>query len=278
MKNHPNLKLKINGIQTPVLKLNFPAGESLIQVDHRQVSSQIDAVITLRFRGNEDLIDLLLLTDAVRRIGTHKLSTVSLVSDYLPYARQDRVCNPGESLSVKVIADLINSQNYSCVSCMDLHSDVSAALLNNLDHREIWDSEDVRGCAILALNGRGDCSLVSPDAGSNKNFFKLAKVHGFKDVVRADKIRDVKTGAILETKVYSEHVGGRDFLIIDDICDGGRTFIELSKELRKLTTGKIYLYVTHGIFSNGSSTVAHHFDQIYTANLIGNTHPSIQEI
>ena len=69
--------------------------------------------------------------------------------------------------------------------------------------------------------------------------------------IRADKKRDPSNGEITGTVVYSEHLGSQDVLIVDDICDGGRTFIELAKELRHLTTGRIYLYVTHGIFSKG---------------------------
>ncbi|UUZ75448.1 hypothetical protein LP414_27415 [Polaromonas sp. P1(28)-13] len=104
---------------------------------------------------------------------------------------------------------------------------------------------------------------------ANKKVLNFAQVHGFKDVVRADKTRDTLTGKITGTAVYSQDVGNRDFLILDDICDGGRTFLELAKELRKLTTGKLYLYVSHGIFSQGCLHLARHFERIYVANLVG---------
>ena len=120
--------------------------------------------------------------------------------------------------------------------------------------------------------------LVSPDAGANKKVFEFAKLHGYKRVVRADKVRDVSTGEILSTQVFSEHVGNADFLMLDDICDGGRTFIELARELRKLTTGKIFLYVTHGIFSKGGDVFDGFIDQIYTSNLMGEPHPLIKEV
>jgi ribose-phosphate pyrophosphokinase len=63
-----------------------------------------------------------------------------------------------------------------------------------------------------------------------------------------------------------EELAKKDFLIVDDICDGGRTFIELAKVLRPWTTGKIYLYVTHGIFSNGLDVFNSLIDGVYTAN------------
>jgi ribose-phosphate pyrophosphokinase len=85
--------------------------------------------------------------------------------------------------------------------------------------------------------------------------------------IQAEKIRDPNTGAITSTKVNIEkHVGDKNFLIMDDICDGGRTFIELAKVLRPLTTGKIMLYVTHGIFSAGLEVFLGYIDEIYCAN------------
>ena len=116
---------------------------------------------------------------------------------------------------------------------------------------------------ILGEYVRGNI-LVSPDAGSLKKVSKVAREFNCK-MVRADKTRSVIDGSITGTVVYSESVGDKDFLIIDDICDGGRTFIELAKELRKLTTGKIKLYVTHGIFSKGLDVLTEHIDEIYCA-------------
>lgn len=266
------MKLFIKGTEVPVLFERFPAGETLVRIGETGWSSNygaVNAVIEFKFKSNDDLINLLLLTDAIRRRWPLPDTSIELYLPYLPYARQDRVCNPGESLSVKVIADLINSQGYSRVTCKDLHSDVSAALIQRLDHIEIFDKKDVTGCAHWIAKFCDNAILVSPDAGSNKKVFNFAKVHGFRDVVRADKIRNVATGEILETKVFSEHVGNRDFLIMDDICDGGRTFVELAKALRPLTTGKIYLYVTHGLFTKGYDELKQHFDRIYTANLMG---------
>lgn len=269
-----NLKLFVNGYEIALLIEKFPAGESLVRiVGGYRVTSPISVGIEMNFKGNGDIIDLLLLTDAVRRRWPNPGTTIDLSMKYMPYARQDRVCNTGESLSVKVIADIINAQGYSRVLCLDLHSDVSAALINNLSHIDISG-----GIGLVLRQLHPDAVLVSPDAGANKKVLKFAKVRGFKTVVRADKERDVATGEILGTAVYSGHIGERDFLIIDDICDGGRTFIELAKALRPLTAGKIYLYVSHGIFSKGAEVFEGLIDGIYTANLMGEKHPLITEI
>ena len=75
------------------------------------------------------------------------------------------------------------------------------------------------------------------------------------------------TGAISETRIYGD-VSGRDCLIVDDICDGGRTFIELAKEIRKQTNLPIYLIVTHGIFSAGFEQLNEYFAGIFCTNSI----------
>lgn len=256
----------------------FPAGETLVRIEDEQTyhttNNNLYAQITLNFKSNGDLIDLALLVDAVRR--KYRSTHLVLNLPYLPYARQDRVCNPGESLSIKVICDFINSLNFDRVYCNDIHSEVGVALLNNLSHIDLINSAAALG--KIFHDELDDVVLVSPDAGANKKVLNFAKHYKFPNVVRADKKRNVLTGEIIETIVYSEHVGNKDFLILDDLCDGGFTFIQLAKELRKLTTGKIYLYVTHGIFSKGAGVFEGVIDGIYTANLMGKPHNLIKEI
>lgn len=268
------LTLELSGHDVPLHFTRFPGGEVGVALPPARWqytnANTKRGVIKLDYQGDQDLISLLMLTDAVRRACPDVI--LSLVMPYFPYARQDRVCNPREALSAKVIADLINSQNFASVLCYNLHSDVSVALIDRLVHRTMND------LAFQVATGHSKAILVSPDAGANKKVFDFAKTRGFPDVVRADKVRDTLTGEIKETKVYSDHVGDRDFLILDDICDGGRTFVELAKELKKLTTGKIYLYVTHGIFSKGAEVFEGLIDGIYTNNLMGDKHPLIQEI
>lgn len=213
-------------------------------------------------RNSDDIMGLLMLTDAARR--EFGRLPITLEMPYVPYARQDRVCAPGEALSIKVFADLINSQGYDLVRIWDPHSDVTTALIDNC---EVIKAYQFARRAIDTLKApRENLILVSPDAGANKKVFEAAQYMRVSTVVRADKTRNPMTGAITGTVVYSEHVGDKDFFILDDICDGGRTFVELAKVLKPLTRGKIYLFVTHGIFSAGFDTLKQHIDHIYTAN------------
>lgn len=206
--------------------------------------------------SSDDIMELLMVTDALREYDPKVMLTVEI--PYFPYARQDRVCNPGEALAAKVMAKLINAQNYNNVILWDAHSDVSTALL---DRCKNLTAENFIG-EIVTPN----TILVAPDAGAIKRVQACAKKYQL-DMIRADKLRDPKTQEIKETIVYSEHVGDKDFLIVDDICDGGRTFIELAKKLRPLTNGKISLYITHGIFSYGVGVFDGIIDQVYVKNI-----------
>lgn len=266
----PNVKISTNGFGPYVIRptykvFKFSGGEIQIRFDELDQYVKRDlkgAPLTLEVNitSSDILMEVLLLTDALRRMG-HK--TLRLKSKYFPYARQDRVCYPGESLSLKVVCDIINSQNYEYVTIWDAHSDVTPALLNNVVN------VPVEQLIPLSIFLDKDYILVSPDAGATKKVTNVAKRFS-RPMVTAEKIRDTNTGDILSTRVRIpwEHCGARNFLIVDDICDGGRTFIELAKVLRETTTGKIDLYVTHGIFSQGFEVFNGLIDHIYTANLL----------
>lgn len=212
----------------------FGSGENHVQV-LEPCTPHVE--IMFRYAGDHSMIQLLLLTDALRR---HGAISIDLFIPYFPGARQDRVCNPGEALSVKVYADLINRQQYRKVFVFDPHSDVVMALLSNAyvikNHRLVED--------VLAEIGN-DVVLISPDAGSNKKIFELSAKLGGLPVVRADKLRDVRNGAILGTEVFCGNLAGKTCVIVDDICAGGRTFVELAKQLKAKECQKIVLVVSH---------------------------------
>jgi ribose-phosphate pyrophosphokinase len=201
----------------------------------------IEASIT----SSDKLMLVFMATDALRRMG---FKDINLFTPYLPYARQDRVCNEGEALSIKVLCDLINSQNYNKVYTLDNHSEVSTAILNNCV--EINSFEIFKRCT--ACCSWGNWALVSPDAGALKKTYKLSKELGGIPVIECSKQRDVTNGKILKTIVYYDDLSMFDKLVItDDICDGGRTFLELAKVLKEKNATHIILYVSHGIFSQG---------------------------
>lgn len=260
------INLSINGQILSVVSSIFPGGEvntkilPPTQMDFSEPERfQSFARIWANLKSSDDVMELLMTTDAVRRM--YPGIIVDLEMPYIPYARQDRVMTEGEALSIKVFADLINAQNYRVVSVWDPHSDVAPALLNNVTVRKPIVS--MRNLPRTAFNK--STIFISPDAGANKKVFDIARQLGIKEVVRADKTRNVATGAITDTVIYGD-VKDRDTFIVDDICDGGYTFIALGKALKKLGAAKVSLFVTHGIFSKGLDPLREAIDCLYCEN------------
>ena len=84
--------------------------------------------------------------------------------------------------------------------------------------------------------------------------------------MEGSKQRDVKTGKLKAFKVYADDLRGRDCIIVDDICDGGGTFMGLAEELKQKGAGKLYLAVSHGIFNRGFEELNKVFEKIYTTD------------
>jgi ribose-phosphate pyrophosphokinase len=240
--------------------LKFSGGECHIKLPDFEVAE--NTTILANLNSSDDVMSLLLVVDAVRRINPS--TKIALTIPYFPYARQDRVCNEGEALSVKVMADLINSLNCASLTIYDPHSDVTPALLNNC---RVVSVADIISKSFLAkeINTK-NLLLVSPDAGAEKKVRmvakKLASAGILVEVLCATKSRDTMTGNITSTTIHGD-VKGKNIMIVDDICDGGATFIELAKLLKEQGAGDIYLYVSHGIFSKGLAVLGEHFKHVY---------------
>ena len=245
----------------PYKSFKFSGGEIQVKLlpANMEYSTIYPVVFHATITNSDDLMELALVKDAVERFFSSASLKMSLILPYMPYARQDRVCSPGEALSLRVAATFINSLGFDKIVVTDPHSDVTPALLNNctvVDISEIFEKR------LFNFAPLGNTVLVSPDAGANKKVLKLAQTLKV-PIVRADKVRDVNTGDITGTVVHTEHLGDKPVLVVDDICDGGRTFIELAKALREKTNGPLNLYVTHGIFSKGLGDLLELYYKIY---------------
>eukprot|EP01133_Synstelium_polycarpum_P016580 gene16580-19698_t len=236
----------------------FSGGEVHVKLQE----SAAEVFISIRLNDANDIMKLLLSADALRRSGT---KNISVFIPYLPYARQDRVMVKGEPLSVKIMCDLLNSCNFDKICVFDVHSEVSLALLNNC--------ELISNYSLVkeVLQHSSDYLLVSPDAGALKKIYKLAEALQYTgDIVLCNKIRDVSNGRIKQITVDQQDLQGKHCFIVDDICDGGATFIGVAKELKKRNAGKVSLIVSHGIFSHGEQELSEWIDHIYTTDSIKN--------
>jgi ribose-phosphate pyrophosphokinase len=241
----------------------FAGGEPHIKINP-DFDKQEVVTITHRLNSFNDLGLLCVAVDALRRL---QVQALDLVIPYFPAARQDRVMVQGEPLSVKVYADIINSLGFKKVVVFDAHSEVTAALVNNCqvipNHQFIRQVIEKIGTSV---------KLISPDGGALKKIYKVSEALGGVEVIECSKSRNVKTGQLLNFKVYADDLAGESCLIVDDICDGGGTFIGLSQELKKKNAGKLYLAVSHGIFSKGFAELSQHFEHIFTTDSIKNLH------
>lgn len=191
-----------------------------------------------------------------------RLRIHDLIIPYFPYARQDRWINVGESFSLKIYCDMLNSMKFNTVTIWDPHSDVTPALVNNC--LTVSQCNLAKRILPQELFDDPNVMFVSPDAGAYKKLSKLM-TNDYR-IVLGTKIRSSK-GEIIKTDVYSPvDLKGKTCVIVDDICDGGRTFIELAKVLKHKGAGKIILYITHGIFSNGFEELHKYIDAIYTTD------------
>jgi ribose-phosphate pyrophosphokinase len=202
--------------------------------------------LNTRLNSSDDVMNLCLAVDALRNMS---VNYIEVFIPYIPYARQDRVMVAGEPLSIKVFANIINALNLNKVISFDAHSDVSVALLNkcqnNLNH-------DIVNHFIKELK-LSDYVLVSPDLGAYKKIDKLAaKLEYRNQITTGIKIRDLVTGQIIKSDVNAEDLGAKACVVVDDICDGGRTFIELASALKNKNAGDLYFICSHGIFSHNA--------------------------
>ena len=211
---------------------------------------------------NNHLIQSFLLGDILKQ----RYQNVSLVLPYLPYARED-VRHPRTSLSLKVLADLINSQNFYRVITWDVHSPLAAVYINNLVEIPIYDI--IHNHHVLPYdfsNDKPKTCLVIPDQGAYKRLNKVVEL--FDDKIVCIKNRNPENGHIQFDYIVGD-VHNKDCVIVDDICDGGMTFKLIAKELKKRGAHRITLYVTHGIFSKGLDTIYESgVDRIVTTNTL----------
>lgn len=233
--------------------IRFPVGELHVRLNGDFRMRQAD--VTWNFHSSDDIIELLLFVDALHRAE----SVLSILRiPYFPFSRQDRVNLPGETLSIAVMAMLINGLDAKRVIITDPHSDVTPALIDRCD---IIPQHEVFKDYFPIMFGK--TVLISPDGGALKKIYKLAEITQL-EVIECGKVRNVTTGAITGTRVPVENLGHACCVIVDDICDGGRTFVELAKALRASNAGKIILMVTHGFFTQGLQVFDGLIDEIYT--------------
>lgn len=260
---------KDNGIYYKSFR--YPAGEiqtrlTKLGIETLQHSDEFE-IIT---HDVPDLMEIAQLVDAINKI--KYLNDRRLFLQYLPYGRADRRFQEGDSYGLQVFFQLLGMVDLTSVWTFDAHNEEKAirlALLYGIKLVNMKPTHDLVDQIQPCLNrmrktsGHGFevMALISPDEGAAKRY-DLSK-YGLKTFI-GEKKRDPKTGALSGFHIGPDIIGASAALIVDDICDGGGTFIGLAEEIRKINPNiKLGLYVSHGIFSKGLEVLEKQFDWIF---------------
>lgn len=247
-------KYEANGIRT----FKFPGGEW-----HAEVPSFNEEPVTIfaKIRTWDDFGKLLVVMSAI----SCQPSYIHLFIPYFPGARQDR--NPGGNtpLTVQVYMQAITPY-VSRLTVLDVHSAAAGLVLAHwMEYNSLvlLDSAE-----IVKRTVRNITHVIAPDDGAQGRAQWAADALGV-PVITCGKKRDFATGALSGFTVpeLPDNPWWRNrYLIVDDICDGGGTFVGLLNEIRKQElNAPVDLFVAHGIFSKGFGPLSG-FDNIYTTD------------
>lgn len=250
---------------SPARSFRFPGGERHIDVSNIPENAK-SCLLTSRLPDADAVMTVLLAADALKRRGVKK---IGLYAPYFPYARQDRVAVKGDPLSISVMARLINSCGFHDVFVLDAHSDVTGALVDNYRPLDWLNWAVMVSNHIELLNPRSAADapiFVAPDAGAGKKVEALAR-RQLASFMPCRKVRSPLTGELTVSADNTFH--GKQIIVVDDICDGGATFIQIAKQFEG---NNIHLLVTHGIFSKGLGPLFEAgYESIHTSNSWGNS-------
>ncbi len=233
----------------------FPDGQTHLRILKPKVRNEVEIIPMISIKTPDDIWRLELFTDALRRTGR---IPNRLIISYLMGARYDRPMLPGDPFPLKIVANRINELKYNTVFIFEPHSDVSPALIDNsVSVPFVPIFENIKSYP----NG---VVLIVPDAGASKKSEVIRKNNPtVKDVVQCIKHRDFNTGAIDLRVLEPEKCNGQDCVIVDDLCDGGGTFLSIASQI---TPNSLDLYVAHGVFSKGLDELNKNFDRIITTD------------
>lgn len=231
--------IKLNGI--PINITLFPDGTTQVwHLDHNSLYSNYETpIVEWEYSHEAEFLYLAQLKALLDKY----VNSVYLKISYLPYARQDKQISNETTFALEPFSKLLNSLSFQLVEILDPHSNNALKLINN--SRAVYPIETVKKVFKLTSSD----VIVFPDKGAFTKYENIyQKEHN--QIISANKVRDQTTGKILHTKLLGD-VNNKRVLIVDDICDGGMTFMELSRLLFNCGAKEVNLFVTHGLFTKG---------------------------
>lgn len=166
----------------------------------------------------------------------------NLYISYLPYARQDKVIANDKTFALLTFSKILNNMDFASVKILDAHSNVCDLIINK--YKEVKPTEYIDNTLMIL---KPDV-ICFPDKGAATRYSWIS----FPNKVFAEKTRNQLTGELTGCILHGE-VKDKNVLIVDDICDGGGTFVACAKTLKEAGAKSINLYTTHGLYTKGLS-------------------------
>ena len=193
--------------------------------------------------ANDNLMELLIMTDALKRSSADRITAVI---PYFGYARQDRRAKARTPISAKLVANLLTEAGVDRVLTLDLHATQIQGFFD-------IPVDNLYAAPVFALDilhhfkgGIADVMVVSPDVGGVARARELAKRIGAPLAI-VDKRRE-KAGEVAEMTVIGD-VSGKKCIIVDDICDTAGTLCKAAETLMAGGATEVHAYITHGVLS-----------------------------
>ena len=221
----------------------FPDGEVRLQILENVRGADVFVIQPTCRPVNENLVELLIMLDALRRASAYRITAVM---PYYGYARQDRKDRPRVPISSKLVADLITSAGADRVLALDLHAgQIQGFFAIPVDH--LYSTPvTVKYFRQLKLK---NLVVVSPDTGGVERARAFAKrLHVPLAII--DKRRD--DADVVEVFNVIGEVSGKTCLLIDDMIDTGGTLVKGVNALKDKGADKVFACCTHGIFADSA--------------------------
>ena len=203
------------------------------------------------FATEAELITLVQLCD----LGAGRPMHLALT--YLPYGRQDKAISNEATFGLQSFIRVLRLCAFDSITVMDPHSHVVVDALPNC--RAIYPHAQV----TAAIHSTQATSVAYPDAGAVRKYTAIYQTDC--RIISGRKVRNQQTGVLTDTAIEGDPAG-QIVLIVDDICDGGRTFTALADALFAGGAQAVHLFVTHGLFSKGIHVLtAARIGRIFTA-------------
>lgn len=254
--------ISVNGREVKFEK--FPNGETRMITD--SIKNDWYYIVDFKYEDDSDLIKLMFVKKYVDNMKTGELvRRISLTIFYMPYSRMDR-SEEGSPFTLKYVTEFINGLNFDYVTVVEPHSDVTTALLDNVEAQFI--NFRLLPKVMKEVNFDVDNDYIMfPDLGASRRYKSLDT----QNILIGHKVRDFKTGQINSLDLIGEvplAKDGRKVIIVDDLSSYGGTFVHSAKKLREEGFEEIYLLVAHAENSIFKGELFNHIDKLFTTDSI----------